>query len=157
MAVAGKMLEFMEKSSWIRKMFEEGARLKQIHGEEKVCDFSLGNPNVPPPAALTEKLREIVGRDQEGAHGYMPNAGLAATRRAVADHLAADHGVPVQADHLVITCGAAGALNIVLKSLLDPGDEVLVPAPYFVEYGFYADNHGGVLKSAPAGPTSAST
>ena len=149
MAVAEKMLQFMEKSSWIRKMFEEGTRLKKIHGEDNVFDFSLGNPNVPPPEVVKNKLLQLVQRDLPGKHGYMPNAGLVETREAVSAYLCKEHCVALAADHIVATCGAAGALNIIMKALLDPGDEVLVPAPYFVEYGFYADNHGGVLKSVP--------
>jgi aspartate aminotransferase len=149
MAVAQKMLQFMEKSSWIRKMFEEGGRLKKIHGEDNVFDFSLGNPYVPPPEMVKKKLVEVVQQDLPGKHGYMPNAGLAATREAVSAYLCKEHCVSLSSEHIVATCGAAGALNIILKALLDPGDEVLVPAPYFVEYGFYADNHGGVLKTVP--------
>jgi aspartate aminotransferase len=149
MAVAEKMHQFMEKSSWIRKMFEEGGRLKKIHGDENVFDFSLGNPNVPPPELVKNKLLKLVQQDLPGKHGYMPNAGLAETREAVSAFLCKEHCVALASDHIVATCGAAGALNIIMKALLDPGDEVLVPAPYFVEYGFYADNHGGVLKSVP--------
>lgn len=147
MAVAKKMVAFMEGGSWIRKMFEEGARLKKIYGAENVFDFSLGNPNVPPPDVVRNTLIEIASRHDPGMHGYMPNAGLHEARTAVAQYLSLDLGVALSPDHIVVTCGAAGALNIVLKSLLDPGDEVLVPAPYFVEYGFYADNHGGTLKT----------
>lgn len=149
MAVAGKMIEFIENSSWIRKMFEEGTRLKAIHGSEKVYDFSLGNPNVPPPEIVKEKLIWIVQRDEPGKHGYMSNAGLLSTRSAISAFLCREHRVSMAADHIVVTCGAAGALNIILKALLDPGDEVVVPAPFFVEYGFYADNHGGRLKTVP--------
>ena len=149
MAVAEKMQQFMEKASWIRKMFEEGTRLKKIHGEDKVFDFSLGNPNVPPPEMVKNKLLKLVQQDLPGKHAYMPNAGLAETREAVSAYLCEEHCVALASEHIVATCGAAGALNIIMKALLDPGDEVLVPAPYFVEYWFYADNHGGVLKSVP--------
>ncbi len=149
MAVAKKMLHFMESSSWIRKMFEEGARLKQIHGADKVFDFSLGNPNVPPPEIVKQKLLELVEKDEPGIHSYMPNAGLYETRCALSSFLCEDYCISVAADHIIATCGAAGALNIIFKALLDPGDEVLVPRPYFVEYAFYADNHGGVLKTVP--------
>jgi aspartate aminotransferase len=149
MAIATKMLQFMEKSSWIRRMFEEGARLKQIHGAENVFDFSLGNPNVPPPDAVHKKLAEIVNRCRPGMHAYMPNAGLAELRCAVSDHLSREHCVSLCSDNIIATCGAAGALNIIFKALLDPDDEVLVPSPYFVEYGFYADNHGRVLRTVP--------
>lgn len=149
MAVARKMIQFMESASWIRKMFEEGTRLKQIHGEENVFDFSLGNPNVPPPELVKTKLRELVEKEEPGMHSYMPNAGLPETRAAVSAHLCREHCISFAPEHIVATCGAAGALNITMKALLDPGDEVLCPAPYFVEYAFYADNHGGTLKTVP--------
>lgn len=152
MAVAQRMLKYMESSSWIRKMFEEGARLKQIHGDDNVFDFSLGNPNVPPPELVKQKLRELAERDEPGMHGYMPNAGLPETRKAVSAYLCTEYCVSMAQDHIVATCGAAGGLNIILKALLDPGDEVLVPAPHFVEYGFYTENHGGTLKTVPTRP-----
>jgi aspartate aminotransferase len=145
MPVAKKMAHFMTNASWIRSIFEEGGRLKKIHGAENVFDFSLGNPNVPPPAIVKELLLELVNRDEEGLHAYMPNAGFEETRSALAGRLGSDHGVPLTGGHIVMTCGAAGAINIIMKALLDPGEEVLASAPYFVEYGFYADNHGGVL------------
>jgi aspartate aminotransferase len=152
MAVAQKISVFMEKSSWIRKMFEEGTKLKKIHGAEKVFDFSLGNPNVPPPEIVKSLLLGLVQELAPGMHGYMHNAGLPEARSAVAGRLSIEKGVALQPDHVVMTCGAAGGLNIILKTLLNPGEEVLVPAPYFVEYGFYADNHGGVLKAVPTHP-----
>jgi aspartate aminotransferase len=152
MAVAKKMRDFVENGSMIRKMFEEGARLKKIHGEDRVFDFSIGNPNVPPPAALKARLRAVVEADEPGLHAYMPNAGLAETRAAIASRIGAEQGLAIGAEHVVVSCGAAGALNIIFKALLDPGDEVLVSSPYFVEYGFIADNHGGVLKSMPSLP-----
>lgn len=152
MAVAAKMSQFMERSSWIRKMFEEGGRLKAIHGEENVFDFSLGNPNVPPPDVVREKLIELAKSKDPDLHAYMPNAGLLSTRTAVSAYLCREYCVSMAQDQIVATCGAAGALNITLKALLDPGDEVICPAPYFVEYGFYVDNHGGVLKPVPTLP-----
>ncbi len=149
MAVAVKMRGFVDNGSLIRKMFEEGTRLKAIYGADKVYDFSIGNPNVPPPESFKETLRAVVEADEPDLHAYMPNAGLPAARAAIARRLAAEQGVSVEAKHVVVTCGAAGALNVVFKALLDPGDEVLVQAPYFVEYGFIADNHGGCLKVVP--------
>ena len=149
MTVAKKMVQFMEGGSWIRKMFEEGARLKKIHGAENVFDFSLGNPNIPPPDAVRKKLMELASSEDPGIHGYMPNAGLLDTRVAVSDYLSREFCIDLGPDQIVVTCGAAGALNIIFKALLDPGDEVLVPAPYFVEYAFYADNHGGSLRTVP--------
>jgi len=152
MAIAKKMQGFVENGSMIRKMFEEGARLRDIHGADKVFDFSLGNPNVPPPAALKARLRAVVDEDEPSLHAYMPNAGLPEAREAIAARVGAEQGVKLSGAQVVVSCGAAGALNIVFKSLLDPGDEVLVSAPYFVEYGFIADNHGGVLKAVPTLP-----
>jgi len=136
----------MEKASWIRKMFEEGANLKKEYGEENVYDFSLGNPCLEPPERCCEILKEVLCEESKGKHGYMPNAGFQETRDAVAGYLSTEHGIQISSDLVVMTCGAGGGLNVVLKTLLDPGDEVLVPAPYFVEYGFYADNSGGILR-----------
>jgi aspartate aminotransferase len=149
MTIARHIQDFLERSSWIRKMFEEGARLKQIHGSANVFDFSLGNPYMSPPEAFRRRLEELARAEADGVHAYMPNPGYPGVRQAVAEYLSREQGVPVRADHIVMTCGAAGGLNIILKAILDPGDEVIVPAPYFVEYGFYADNHGGVLKTVP--------
>jgi len=149
MTIAKKIEESIKRSSWIRKMFEEGARLKAQHGADKVFDFSLGNPNLPPPETFRRVLKEVAEDERAGVHAYMPNTGLAETRRAVAAFLAKEQGAALSADDVVMTCGAAGALNVILKAVLDPGDEVITPAPFFVEYGFYADNHGGVLKTVP--------
>ena len=146
MAVAAKIEDAIERSSWIRKMFEEGARLKALHGPDKVCDFSLGNPDLEPPEKFRQVLRSVIAESPTGAHGYMPNAGYEETRAAVADYVSREQGVKVESEHLVMTCGAAGALNCIFKALLDPGEEVIVSAPYFVEYGFYADNHGGQIR-----------
>ena len=152
MAIAVKIANFMEKSSWIRKMFEEGAKLKAEHGAENVFDFSLGNPNVPPPAQFSAVLKETVDALRPTDHGYMPNAGYPPVRMSVAEHISKDQGAVVMADDVIMTCGAAGALNVIFKALLNPGEEVVTPAPFFVEYTFYADNHGGVLKTVPTRP-----
>lgn len=152
MAVAAKMKAFIDKGSMIRKMFEEGARLKKLYGEDKVFDFSLGNPNVPPPDVLKSRLLELINSDDPTLHAYMPNAGLPEARQAIAERIRREQAVPVEAKHVVVTCGASGALNIIFKALLDPGDEVLVSSPYFVEYGFIADNHGGSLRAVPSKP-----
>jgi len=146
MPVSKKIESFMERSSWIRRMFEEGGRLKAEHGADKVFDFSLGNPNLEPPEEFHRALRELIEEPHPGRHGYMSNAGYIETRQAVADYLTVEQGVTIGPDHIVMTSGAGGALNVIFKAILDEGDEVLVPKPYFVEYGFYADNHGGVLK-----------
>lgn len=144
MAIANKIAGYISRSSWIRKMFEEGERLRQEVGADKVYDFTLGNPDVEPPAAFHAALKELANQPLPGMHRYMNNAGYQETRAAVADKLSADSALPVMADHVVMTCGAGGALNVVLKTILNPGEEVIILAPYFVEYKFYIDNHGGV-------------
>jgi len=149
MAVAVKMKEFATRSSWIRKMFEEGARLKAEFGADNVFDFSLGNPDLPPPPQFNETIRRMVAEETPGIHGYMPNGGFPAVREAVAAQLAAEQQVGITAAEVLMTCGAAGALNVVLKAILDPGDEVIVMAPFFVEYHFYIDNHGGKAVVVP--------
>lgn len=148
MTVAKKIETILNRSSWIRKMFEEGTRLKAQYGEDRVYDFSLGNPNVRAPECFDEALNEATCTC-EGDHGYMPNTGYPFVRKAVADFLSGEQAVAVTENEIVMTCGASGAINIALKALLDPGDEVVTPVPCFVEYGFYADNHGGVLKTVP--------
>lgn len=152
MPVAKKIAEAAKRSSWIRQMFEEGARLSSLHGCDNVFDFSIGNPNAEPPKEFQAVLEELVRHPTPGMHGYMANAGYQETRDAVAAYLTEDQGVPVTGANVVMTCGAGGALNIIFKAICDPGDEVIVPKPYFVEYGSWVDNHGGVLKVVPAKP-----
>jgi aspartate aminotransferase len=149
MTISRKMLAFAESSSWIRKMFEQGARMKTEFGPENVFDFSLGNPDLPPPPQFSHVLAELVGDEEPGCHAYMPNSGWPQVRAALAARLAQEQDAAVTADDLLMTCGAAGGLNVIMKALLDPGDEVIVFSPYFVEYTFYVDNHGGVLKILP--------
>ena len=146
MSVSEKVHGYILESSWIRKMFEEGDRLKKQLGAENVFDFSLGNPSVEPPSEFKRALREVAAEEVSGVHGYMPNAGYLKTRHVVAQTLSRDHGVPLAADHIIMTCGAAGALNVICKVLLEPGDEVLIPAPCFVEYRNYTDNANGIAK-----------
>ena len=139
----------MENSSWIRKMFEEGIRLKKEFGEENVFDLSLGNPVIEPPEEVRKALIESARDESHGLHRYMPNAGLADVRAVIAESLSPECKVELSANDVVMVCGAAGGLNITLKTLLDPGDEVIIFAPYFVEYLFYADNHGGKAVAVP--------
>jgi len=146
MAISKKMNDFAQSSSWIRKMFEEGARLKAEFGAENVFDFSLGNPDLPPPPEFQKTLMALAQKDTPGSHAYMPNGGYPFVRAAVAARISAEQGVTLSADEMLMTCGAAGGLNVTLKALLDPEDEVLILAPFFVEYKFYVDNHGGVSK-----------
>jgi aspartate aminotransferase len=143
----------MQDASWIRRMFETGIELKQRVGADKVFDFSLGNPDVPPPPAVADVLRRLADRaTQPMALGYCPNAGLPSARAALARKVAAEQQVPVEARHVLLTCGAAGGLVAFFRAVLEPGDEVLCPAPYFVEYGAYAGHFGGVLRTVPARP-----
>ena len=146
MAISARIKAAMQNSSWIRRMFEEGAELKARLGPDQVYDFTLGNPDLEPPPRLKEELVKVAADPRPGLHSYMPNAGLLATRQALADRLSRDHHLEFKAKDMILTCGAAGGLNVVLKALLDPGDEVLILAPYFPEYLFYADNHGGIAR-----------
>ncbi|HPY04155.1 MAG TPA: pyridoxal phosphate-dependent aminotransferase [Spirochaetota bacterium] len=148
MAVALKIKESIASSSWIRKMFEEGMRLKQIHGADNVFDFSIGNPDAQPPKKFFSLLKRFAEEAVPGASGYMPNAGFADVRKKIAVKASAEQGLVLNENNIVMTVGAAGGLNVVFKTLLNPGDEVIVPAPYFVEYAAYVSNHGGVLKTS---------
>jgi aspartate aminotransferase len=141
--ISRSIAEQMERSSWIRRMFEIGIQLRQSRGAENVFDFSLGNPEVEPPAVVLDALRQVVAEGRLHAHGYMPNAGFPEVRAAIARHLAERTGVPFHFEDILMTAGAAGAINTVLKAVLDPGDEVIILAPYFPEYRFYIENHGG--------------
>ncbi len=152
MTISKKISNIIAGSSFIRKMFEEGAELKAKYGAENVYDFSLGNPNLPPPEKFNEALLDAVTSCALGDHCYMPNTGFPMVCGSVAEYLAEEQQAPVTNKDLLMTCGASGALNVALKAILDPGDEVLTPVPCFVEYKFYADNHGGVLKTVSTTP-----
>ncbi|MBW2617571.1 MAG: pyridoxal phosphate-dependent aminotransferase [Deltaproteobacteria bacterium] len=151
MPVAQKLTAMIEGQSWIRKMFTEGARLKAEYGPENVFDFSLGNPDPPPPAQFYQVLQEVAA-DEKLSHGYMPNSGWPQVCQSVADYLTKEQGLALGAKNIIMTVGAAGGLNVILKALLDPGDEVVTPTPYFVEYAAYAENHAGRLVTAPSLP-----
>lgn len=152
MAISKKIENFLSGSSWIRKMFEEGERLRAIYGADKVYDFTLGNPNVEPPERFREELKNLALNPIPGMHRYMSNAGYPETRAAIAEVYSEETGLPFTGAQIVMTTGAGGALNVVLKTLLDPGDEVIVLKPYFVEYKFYVDNHSGATVEVPTGP-----
>ena len=153
--ISAKAASALEGASWIRKMFEEGIALKQQYGEDAVCDFSLGNPDLPPPPAVAEGMKQLAQiLDRPFSLGYMPNAGYSWAREKLADWLSREQQTPIAATDVILTCGAAGGINAFFRAVLDPGDEVLCFAPYFVEYGAYADNHGGVLKPVPSTPKS---
>lgn len=152
MTIAKKIESLIAKQSWIRNMFEEGTRLKAEHGAQNVYDFSLGNPKLPPPEKFNEVLKDTVDSSGPGDHGYMPNIGYPQVCAAVAEYLSKEQQVSITQKEVLMTCGAAGGLNVIFKAILDPGDEVITPAPYFVEYNSYADNHGGTLKTVSTKP-----
>jgi aspartate aminotransferase len=143
MSIGKVIAQQMENASWIRRMFEIGAQMKRERGEANIFDFTLGNPFGEPPPEVLAALRRVVEENRPRSHAYMPNAGYPAVRGALAAQLARRTGLPYTADHILMTVGSAGALNVVLKSLLDPGDEVILLAPFFPEYQFYIENHGG--------------
>ena len=141
----------ISSGSWIRKMFEKGRELKDKFGEDAVCDFSLGNPDVPPPAAAKAALERIAENAVKPLGlGYCPNAGIPAVRAAMAEYLSKQQQTQVDASHVIMSVGAAGAMVSFFRAVIEPGDEVLVSAPYFVEYGFYCGHFGGTLKSVKA-------
>jgi aspartate aminotransferase len=162
MAVANEIYQKMTGpgASVIRKMFEEGAKLKKIYGDDNVFDFSIGNPDLEPVEAVENAILEVANDRTKGRHGYMPNAGYPEVRQAMADktnfeqNLSGNPGTglgeALTGKHVIMGCGAAGALNAVFKAILNAGDEVLVPIPYFVEYGHYVNNQGGTLKMITA-------
>ncbi len=142
--ISKTITEQLSKSSWIRKMFEEGSRLKAQFGAENVFDFSLGNPDLEPPKEVIEAFREISASALPGIHRYMNNAGYDSTREMVSEMLSKESGHFINKENIIMTVGAAGALNVALKTLLDTGDEVIILAPYFVEYVTYIKNHNGI-------------
>ncbi len=149
--VTPQIEEHIKTQSWIRRMFEAAAELKAKYGAENVFDFSLGNPDVPPPAQVAAAVKEAAEKAGTPlALGYCPNAGLPDVRAALARRVSAEQETEVSADHIVVTSGAAGALNTILRTILLPGEQVVCFAPYFVEYAFYAGNYGGSLKAVPA-------
>nr|WP_294490567.1 pyridoxal phosphate-dependent aminotransferase [uncultured Mediterraneibacter sp.] len=145
--ISKKMENMVANSSAIRAMFEEGNRLAKLYGPENVFDFSLGNPNVPAPEAVKDAIVELLNEEDPVAlHGYTnSNAGYEDVRQAVAESLNKRFGTGFSANNITMTVGAAGGLNVILKALLNPGDEVIVFAPYFGEYRSYVDNYDGVL------------
>ena len=141
------------KGSFIRRMFEKGIELKAQYGEDAVCDFSLGNPDLPPPAAAKEALEKIASAAVAPyGLGYCPNAGIPQARAAIAAQLSKEQGVAISRDGIVLTVGAAGGIVCVFRAIVSPGDEIIVPSPYFVEYGNYCGHFGGVLKPVPSKP-----
>ncbi len=144
---------YMENASWIRRMFEAGAQLKAKYGPENIYDFSLGNPDLPPPPAVAEGLRKFSEMANEPfAFGYMSNGGYPWAREQLAAHLSIEQDISLTADHVLLSCGAAGGLNAFFRAVLNIGEEVLAFAPYFVEYGFYTENHNATFRSVPSMP-----
>ena len=147
------MGEHLKHSSMIRRMFEAGIVLKRQYGEDAVCDFSLGNPDLPPPPAVADALRKLADTVSEPfSLGYMPNGGYPWAREILAGHLAKEQQCAVTVNQVILSCGAAGAVNALLRAVINPGDEVLAVTPCFVEYGFYVENHGGILRTVPSKP-----
>ena len=145
MSISQTVQEQLKGASWIRRMFEEGARLKAERGEENVFDFTLGNPDVEPPEETISALRSLVTENPLRSHAYMPNAGYPHVRDVIAGQLSKETGVDFTGNNVLMTVGAAGAMNTALKALLDPDDEVICLAPFFAEYRFYISNHGGKM------------
>ncbi len=143
MQISRTLARQMEHSSWIRRMFEIGLQLRRERGAENVFDYSIGNPDLEPPAAVMAALRRIAAENRPRSHAYMPNAGFPEVRATMARRLAERSGIPFTGDDILMTTGAAGAINTILKAILDPGDEVIILTPYFPEYRFYIENHGG--------------
>ncbi len=148
--LSNRVAGYMKNASWIRKMFEAGAQLKAEFGADNVYDFSLGNPDLPPPAAVAKGLSALADKAGEPfSFGYMPNGGYLWAREMLAKEVSKEQGMNITADQVLLSCGAAGALNAFFRSVLNEGEEVLSFAPYFVEYGFYAENHSATFKAVP--------
>ena len=149
---AKSMMPYVEGNSAIRAMFEEGARMAALYGKENVYDFSLGNPSVPAPDEVNQAIHDILEEEHTLlVHGYnQSNSGYEDVRRTVAEHLNELHGTNFTSENIIMTVGAASGLNVAIKALVDPGEEILAFAPYFVEYGNYAKNHGAQLRAVPA-------
>jgi len=149
MFMSDKVRTGMVSGSWIRRMFDEGNILRQKYGADKVFDLTLGNPIIEPPPEFHRDLKKLAEKPLPGMHRYMENAGYADTRAAVAKQLYKETSIKLTAGDVVMTCGASGAMNVVLKTILNPREEVIVFAPYFVEYLNYIDNHGGIPRIVP--------
>ena len=149
--ISEKMIKLTQNNSVIRAMFEEGNRLAALHGRENVYDFSLGNPNFPAPESVKTAVIDVVTEEDPIAlHGYMSNTGYEDVRTAVADSLNAKHGTSFDMNNIIMSVGAAGGLNVVFKTLLNSGDDVIAISPYFVEYGNYVNNYDGNLIVVPS-------
>ena len=151
--ISEDMRQQVEKSSVIRQMFEEGNRLSELYGAENVFDFSLGNPNVPAPESINESIVQIAkNTETTKLHGYMNNAGFPEVRRKIAESINRKYSTNYDETNICMCVGAAGGMNVIFKSILNPGDEVVVMAPFFGEYRGYVSNFGGVLTVVPPNP-----
>ena len=150
MPIAEGIKNALSSSSMIRKMFEEGIQLKKQHGADKVFDFSLGNPDIEPPPAFHEIFVKLAQEDEKGSHGYMPNAGYPHVREALAKKISREQNVNIDGSSVIMAAGAAGGLNTVFKTICNPGDEIVVTKPFFMEYRAYASNSGAKLVEAAA-------
>jgi len=153
MIVSRKMMKLIKaQEGWTRKMFEAGIQMKRTYGVENVYDFSLGNPDVEPPPEVQKKLIEAVSHPALGSHRYMPNAGYEDVREEIGAYLKQRASLPFTANHVFMTVGCAGGVNIVFKSMLNRGDEVIVPSPFFWEFKNYVENFGGVVRFVETKP-----
>ena len=150
MFMSEKVRKGMESGSWIRKMFDEGNIMKKRYGADKVFDLTLGNPMVEPPEAFFVELKKLANDPTPGMHRYMENAGYLETRAAVAAQLCKETNLNLSSREVVMTVGAAGAINVVLKTILNTGEEVILFTPFFFEYVNYIENHGGIFKLVPS-------
>ena len=146
MSISKEIKDFMGSASFIRKMFEEGNNLKKIHGRDNVFDFTIGNPDLKPPESFKKAIIKALDNDEPGFHSYMSNAGYDFTRKAVAGRVSKEQRTNLDADNIIMTCGAGGGLNVILRSILNRGDNVIAPIPYFVEYKFYVSNYSGEIR-----------
>ena len=151
MTVALNIQKHMMESSWIRRMFELGLALKAERGETNVFDLSLGNPVIEPPNEFRAELEAFTRSNSKGTHRYMPNAGYEFARQSIANSLYNETGLAYLPEHVMMSVGAAGALNVIVHALCDPNDEILILTPYFAEYLFYASNHYAVPVVVNAG------
>ncbi|MBN1190039.1 MAG: pyridoxal phosphate-dependent aminotransferase [Dehalococcoidales bacterium] len=149
MSISEKAKKGIIAGAYIRRMFEEGIALKKVYGDDNVFDYSIGNPLMEPPAAFKGEIKRLAEYPVSGMHRYMENAGYNDTRAAVAEQLQEETGIKYSMNEVVMAAGAAGALNITFKALLNPGEEVICFAPHYFEYDSYVDNHNGIVKSMP--------
>lgn len=145
MFISERLMKLIEdQEGWTRRMFEEGIRIKKEYGEDKVYDFSLGNPDTEPPDEVSRAIIEAITMPKPGMHRYMPNSGYEEVRQEIADYLKETYGLPFTANHVFMTTGCAGGLNVLLKSMINSGDEIIIPTPFFWEFKNYVENFGGI-------------